>query len=89
MDARKPETQKEKAQNTIDEERMKSAQKYARMLNKQGRAEEELAVYIEYAWVETPEFMKEDIRILDKWREKSAIIHAEINAWMRNRYGKR
>tara|TARA_R110000824_G_scaffold120496_1_gene275942 strand:+ start:229 stop:498 length:270 start_codon:yes stop_codon:yes gene_type:complete len=89
MDARVPETESEKAQNLIDEERMKLAQRYARMLNKQGRAEDELAIYLEYAWVETPEYMRDDLRQLEKWRAKSIIIYAELNAWMRNRYGKR
>ena len=89
MDARVPETESEKAQNLIDEERMKLAQRYARMLNKQGRAEDELAIYLEYAWVETPEYMRDDLRQLEKWRAKSLIIYAELNAWMRNRYGKR
>tara|TARA_R110000822_G_scaffold61115_2_gene151529 strand:- start:258 stop:527 length:270 start_codon:yes stop_codon:yes gene_type:complete len=89
MDARVPETESEKAQNLIDEERMKLAQRYARMLNKQGRAEDELAIYLEYAWVETPEYMRDDLRQLEKWRAKSIIIYAELNAWMRNKYGKR
>jgi|TARA_R110002126_G_scaffold8027_1_gene38529 predicted metal-dependent HD superfamily phosphohydrolase len=89
MDARIPETLEEKAQNLIDEDRMKLAQRYARMLAKHGRAEEELAIYIEYAWVETPEYMRDDLRLLDKWWEKSKIINAEIGAWARNRYGKR
>jgi len=89
MDARIPETPEEKAQNLIDEERMKLAQRYARMLTKQGRAEDELAIYLEYAWVETPEYMRDDLRQLEKWRAKSTIIYAELNAWMRNKYGKR
>lgn len=89
MDARVPETESEKAQNLIDEERMKLAQRYARMLTKQGRAEDELAIYLEYAWVETPEYMRDDLRQLEKWRAKSTIIYAELNAWMRNKYGKR
>ena len=89
METRTPETEAERSQNLMDEERMKNAQRFAKMLSKQGRAEEELAIYIEYAWVETPDYMRDDIRILEKWRAKAATIHGDINTWARKRYGKR
>jgi hypothetical protein len=83
------ETEEEKKKSLEDEERMKNARRFARMLTRVGESEEELAGYIEYAWAESPETMGDDIVRMRKNIRLTARINEKINEWGWKRFGER
>ena len=83
------ETENERKKAEEETQLMRNAQRFARMLSRNGQAEEELAVYIEYAWGESSQQMEADLGTLEKYTKAASHVNWLINAWSANRWEKR
>jgi hypothetical protein len=83
------ESEEERKSAQTEDLKMRNAQRYAKMLTRLGENEDELAIYIEYAWTEAPACMADDIKTMERYVTISQRINAKINDWGWKRFGKR
>jgi len=83
------ESEEEKKSAQAEDHKMRNAQRYARMLARLGESEDELAIYIEYAWTESEENMQDDLETMERYINISQKINTKINDWGWKRFGKR
>ena len=65
------ESEEERKSAQAEDLKMRNAQRYARMLARLGESEDELAIYIEYAWTESDENLQDDLETMESSDEHS------------------
>tara|TARA_R110000787_G_scaffold39903_4_gene99615 strand:+ start:2348 stop:2650 length:303 start_codon:yes stop_codon:yes gene_type:complete len=83
------ETEEEKKKSEEEILIMRGAQRYAKMMMRNGEAEDELAVFVEYAWVECEHVKKHDRAILEYNTKIMSTINHKLNEWGFHRWKKR
>lgn len=83
------ENEEERKQAQAEDTRMRDAQRYSKMLTRLGESENELAIYIEYAWTESEEYMKDDLKTMTRYSYISQKINEKINDWGWKRFGQK
>jgi|TARA_R110000803_G_scaffold41502_1_gene89213 hypothetical protein len=83
------ETEDEKKVSEAEIVMMRSAQRYSKMMLRNGEAEAELAIFIEYAWAECDQVKKHDMAILDHNSKLISSINHKLNEWGYFRWKKR